>query len=288
MFQAFSYFHYLINEKEVFNIHHVFHEFDTDKTQTWSDREIRTLLTRIHSLPLNLDDINTFERSIMECERNLTAHGIEIPPPPSPGSISNLYERYYDSKLPLVTEILILNCPSVVSFLNESLGDRPRFPHKIIDNGEQFASFRTITSNISQVVSVLDDLRKHPKKFFCLNDNTDPQEEHANNMVRAVLVDYLESVLPVPSSFELPMDYRNKFLRTSELNRWQFYRQLLTVITYFCIFMLIIIVIAGHFKIDIDAKMAAIFQSITSCLMSAPTAPLNLFVLGKNKDYSTV
>ena len=60
------------------------------------------------------------------------------------------------------------------------------------------------------MVSVLDDLRKQPKKFTCLNDNTDPTREEENKMVHAVLIDFLESVLPVPSSFELPQDYRNK------------------------------------------------------------------------------
>ena len=64
-------------------------------------------------------------------------------------------------------------------------------------------------------------------------------------MVHAVLVDYLESVLPVPSSFELPLDYRNKFLHIFELARWQLYRSILTVITYLCVIFLIVIVIAG-------------------------------------------
>ena len=64
--------------------------------------------------------------------------------------------------------------------------------------------------NFSQVVSVLDDLRKHPRKFACLNDNTDPNEAQSNKMIQAVLTDFLESVLPVPSSFELSHDYRNK------------------------------------------------------------------------------
>ena len=262
----------MINEKEIFDIHKVFKEFDTDKTGTWSDREIRTLLTRIHSLPLSLEYINSFEQAIINCEKNMTRLGVTLPAPE--GKVSPLYERYYDSKLPLVTEFLITNCQQVISFLNESLGDRPKFKHKVINDGENYAGFETITSNISQVVSVLDDLRKNPKKFYCLNDNTDVIEESSNKMVHAVLIDYLESVLPVPSSFELPLDYRNKFLRTKELSRWQFYRSMLTVITYLCVCLLIIIVIAGHFKIDIDAKVAMLVQTI--------------FNVKNTKDYSTV
>ena len=156
-----------------------------------------------------------------------------------------MYERYYDSKLPVVSQYLIVNCIPLVLFLKNSLKDEPKYKHKVVENPEKLVAFRRITSNITQVVSVLDDLRREPKKFLCLNDNTDPGEETSNKMVHAVLVDYLESVLPVPSSFELPLDYRNKFLHTFELARWQLYRSVLTVITYLCVLFLIVIVIAG-------------------------------------------
>ncbi len=75
--------------------------------------------------------------------------------------------------------------------------------------------------------------------------DSDANEETANKMVHAVLADYLESVLPVPSSFELPLDYRNNFLHASELARWQMYRSALTIITYSCIIFLISVSIAG-------------------------------------------
>ena len=143
--QAFSYFHFLINEKEKFDIHNIFGQYDTDGTGTWSDREIRTLLTRIYSLPLSLDNINSFEKNITDCERNLIEKGVELP---IPEKISRVYERYYDSKLPLVTEFLVINCPTIVTFLQNSLGDSQRYKHKIMDDGEKYATFRRITSNV--------------------------------------------------------------------------------------------------------------------------------------------
>ena len=85
-----------------------------DGTGTWSDREIRTILTKIHNLPLTLEKITSFEKNITECEQNLTEHGVELP---IPDDISNAYERYYDSKLPLVTEFLITHCPGMSIFL---------------------------------------------------------------------------------------------------------------------------------------------------------------------------
>ena len=38
--------------------------------------------------------------------------------------------------------------------------------------------------------------------------------------VKAVLVDFYESILPNPSEFELPREYRNRFLHTTELREW--------------------------------------------------------------------
>ena len=95
--------------------------------------------------------------------------------------------------------------------------------------------------------SVLDDLRRNPKRFLCLNDNTEANEEEGNKMIHSVVIDYLESVLPVPSTFELPMDFRNKFLHKDDLAKWQLYRTILTVITYLCVIFLVIIVIAGTY-----------------------------------------
>lgn len=271
---AFSYFHFLINEKRDFDIHKVFKFYDTDGTGTWSDREIRTLLTRIHSLPLGLEHINAFEKAVVECAHNLTEHGIELP---IPKGVNLMYERYYDSKLPVVSEFLVVNCGPLVAYLNYSMRNEHKYKHTIVE-ADRLSAFRTITSNISQVVAMLDDLRKEPKKFLCLNDNTDPNEEYTNKMVHAVLVDYLESVLPVPSSFELPQDYRNKFLHTFELQRWQLYRSILTVITYLCVMLLVTIVIAGYFKIDIDAKVSLLARKLAQTLSP----------LGHRNNYNTV
>lgn len=36
--------------------------------------------------------------------------------------------------------------------------------------------FKMIRTNVSNVVGQLDDIRKNPKKFICLNDNIDHQQ----------------------------------------------------------------------------------------------------------------
>lgn len=51
---AFSYFYFLMSAQQQLNVSDVFDEVDTDRSGVLSDREIRTLATRIHELPLSL------------------------------------------------------------------------------------------------------------------------------------------------------------------------------------------------------------------------------------------
>lgn len=57
---AFSYFYYLMSAVQPLNISQVFDEVDTDQSGILSDREIRTLATRIHDLPLSLQVLYFF------------------------------------------------------------------------------------------------------------------------------------------------------------------------------------------------------------------------------------
>jgi hypothetical protein len=61
--------------------------------RTWSDREIRTLLTRLYDLPLRYTRVVKFENDIINCSKDLLEDlsRINISTPP--------YERYLDSKL---------------------------------------------------------------------------------------------------------------------------------------------------------------------------------------------
>ena len=75
------------------------------------------------------------------------------------------------------------------------------------------------SSVILQIVEHLDDLRRNPQKFICINDNMDHSKESAH-MAKLYIRDYFESVLPKPSQFELTSNYRNRFLRVKELEEW--------------------------------------------------------------------
>lgn len=58
---AFTYYQFLANEKTNLRIGDIFDRFDVDHSDTWSDREIRTLLARIYPLPIYLETMTRWE-----------------------------------------------------------------------------------------------------------------------------------------------------------------------------------------------------------------------------------
>ncbi|EGV93312.1 N-acetylglucosamine-1-phosphotransferase subunits alpha/beta, partial [Cricetulus griseus] len=170
---AFSYFYYLMSAVQPLNISQVFDEVDTDQSGVLSDREIRTLATRIHDLPLSLQ--------------------------------------------PPVTKSLVTNCKPVTDKIHKAYKDKNKYRFEIM--GEEEIAFKMIRTNVSHVVGQLDDIRKNPRKFVCLNDNIDHNHKDAQT-VKAVLRDFYESMFPIPSQFELPREYRNRFLHMHELQEW--------------------------------------------------------------------
>ena len=66
---------------------------------------------------------------------------------------------------------------------------------------------------------MLDEIRKEKKKFICLNDNIDHSKEGAE-LAKIILVDFYESLFPLPSQFEIPGQFRNRFLHLHDLKEW--------------------------------------------------------------------
>lgn len=66
---------------------------------------------------------------------------------------------------------------------------------------------------------MLDEIRKQKKKFICLNDNINHSKEGAE-LAKLILVDFYESLFPIPSQFEIPRQFRNRFLHVDELREW--------------------------------------------------------------------
>ncbi|KAK5638265.1 hypothetical protein RI129_012560 [Pyrocoelia pectoralis] len=223
---AFSYYYFLMNEKEYVAIGDIFDRFDTDCSGTWSDREIRTLLTKLYDLPLSYTTVDHFEELLLNCSKQKDSGEVSTPE----------YERYVDSKLPTVSRDLIIGCTMLSEILIGKFGTRRKYKYETIYNAQSSrVAFKMLNSNISEVVGHLDEIRRNTKKFICLNDNMDETKYSDNDLIRAVLYDFYLSLFPNPSKFELPSDYRNRFLYLDELNQWKKYHFKLKFITYSCI-----------------------------------------------------
>ncbi|CAI5786198.1 N-acetylglucosamine-1-phosphotransferase subunits alpha/beta [Podarcis lilfordi] len=235
---AFSYFYYLMSAVQPLNISQVFDEVDTDRSGILSDREIRTLATRIHELPLSLQDLTGLEQMLINCSKSLPFNITRI------HNIPPTQEAYYDPNLPPVTKNLLTNCKLVTDRIHKTYKDKNKYRFEIM--GEEEVAFKMIRTNVSHVVGQLDDIRKNPRKFVCLNDNIDHNHKDAQT-VKAVLRDFYESMFPIPSQFELPREYRNRFLHTRELQEWRAYRDKLKFWTHCVLVTLIVFTVTSFF-----------------------------------------
>ncbi|XP_021495752.2 N-acetylglucosamine-1-phosphotransferase subunits alpha/beta isoform X1 [Meriones unguiculatus] len=247
---AFSYFYYLMSAVQPLNVSQVFDEVDTDQSGVLSDREIRTLATRVHDLPLSLQDLTGLEHMLINCSKMLPANITQL------NNIPPTQEAYYDPNLPPVTKSLVTNCKPVTDKIHKAYKDKNRYRFEIM--GEEEIAFKMIRTNVSHVVGQLDDIRKNPRKFVCLNDNIDHNHKDAQT-VKAVLRDFYESMFPIPSQFELPREYRNRFLHMHELQEWRAYRDKLKFWTHCVLATLIIFTIFSFFAEQIIALKRKIF-----------------------------
>ncbi|GIY39560.1 hypothetical protein CDAR_539301 [Caerostris darwini] len=237
---AFSYYYFLMNEMETLEVEEIFHSFDTDNSGTWSDREIRTVLARLYDIPLDFSSVAGFEQLIVNCSQSATSPLVQPSVPHG--------ERYYDSKLPVVSLSLVKSCPAVSSLLLKHLGIQKR--NQFQEMGEEEVAFKMIHNNLSQVLGQIDDLRKRPKKFVCLNDNMNHGTQEAE-LIRTVIQDFYESLFPVKSRFELSPEYRNKFLYVHELREWRKTRDKIRIVAYATLGILILFTLLSFWKSEI-------------------------------------
>ncbi|XP_076815402.1 N-acetylglucosamine-1-phosphotransferase subunits alpha/beta-like isoform X2 [Clavelina lepadiformis] len=230
---AFSYFYYIMSERKSMDLEEIFLEFDTDLSGVLSDREIRLFATKIFSLPLTLEELTSVEAELKRCawelygsstntseSGNATYQGYTQPT----NGLADwaVTEKYYASDMPLVTKELMFNCTFIMEHLNKTYSDIKKYKFQEVDQNE--IAFKMIRDNVSTVVGQLDDVRKNPKKFICLNDNMNHNLEQAAT-VKAVIRDFYESLFPIQSKFELPYEYRNRFTNINELREWKISHQ---------------------------------------------------------------
>ncbi|XP_056133052.1 N-acetylglucosamine-1-phosphotransferase subunits alpha/beta [Lampris incognitus] len=235
---AFSYFYFLMSALQHLSVSQVFDEIDTDHSGVLSDREIRTLATRIHELPLSLQDLTGLEQTLINCSKTLPTNLTQL------HLVNPTQEAYYDPSMPPVTKGLVLHCKPITERIHKAFRDQNKYKFEIM--GEEEIAFKMVRTNVSHVVGQLDDIRKNPRKFICLNDNIDHSHKDAAT-VKAVLRDFYESMFPLPSQFELPREYRNRFLHMEELQEWRVYRDKLKFWTHCVLVTLVIFTVISFF-----------------------------------------
>ncbi|KAK5876537.1 hypothetical protein CesoFtcFv8_025881 [Champsocephalus esox] len=248
---AFSYFYFLMSAQQQLNVSDVFDEIDTDHSGVLSDREIRTLATRIHELPLSLQDLTGLEQMLINCSKTLPTNLTQL------HLVNPTQEAYYDPSMPSVTKGLVLHCKPITERIHKAFRDQNKYRFEIM--GEEEIAFKMVRTNVSHVVGQLDDIRKNPRKFICLNDNIDHSHKDAST-VKAVLRDFYESMFPLPSQFELPREYRNRFLHMDELQDWRVYRDKLKFWTHCVLVTLVVFTIMSFFAEQLILLKRKLFQ----------------------------
>ncbi|CAL8242535.1 unnamed protein product [Merluccius merluccius] len=235
---AFSYFYFLMSALRQLDVARVFQEIDTDRSGVLSDREIRTLATRIHELPLSLQDLTSLEQMLINCSKTLPSNVTQL------DLVSPSQESYYDPSMPPVTKGLVLHCKPITELIHKAFRDQNKYKFEVM--GEEEIAFKMVRTNVSHVVGQLDDIRRNPRKFICLNDNIDHGHKDAAT-VKAVLRDFYESMFPLVSQFELPREYRNRFLHMDELQEWRVYRDKLKFWTHCVLVTLVVFTVLSFF-----------------------------------------
>ncbi|XP_055838227.1 N-acetylglucosamine-1-phosphotransferase subunits alpha/beta [Episyrphus balteatus] len=232
---AFLYYSYVMSETMNLTVSEIFDQFDTDGSLTWSDREVRTFLSRIYPLPLDWSAVRYFEEVVSNCSQKLGMGHIEHQ------EFSTLvYERYEDSSLPTITRELVCQCSTLAEVMVDNFAQRPRYKFNMNSKRGMHSNFMMLTSNLTEVVDSLDRLRRSPKKFNCINDNLEPQYPEENELIRHLLEDFYLSFFPKRSRFELPERYRNRFNNYTDYEAWRWRKGLALFVGYSASILLIV------------------------------------------------
>lgn len=197
---------------------------------TLSDRELRTLATRLYTLPLDLNDLNSLEQTLLKCANTTVPE-------------TNTSDPSQQVILPSVSLEFLQQCDPLLKMLNDSYKDVTKYKFETL--GDEDVAFHMIRDNASAVLHQLDAIRGKKKKFVCLNDNIDHSKKDAE-LIKALLVDFYQSLFPIPSQFELSQEYRNRFLRVGELTEFMKERE---VVKFWTNILIVILVLAAFFSI---------------------------------------
>eukprot|EP00698_Gefionella_okellyi_P022212 TRINITY_DN7324_c0_g1_i1.p1 TRINITY_DN7324_c0_g1~~TRINITY_DN7324_c0_g1_i1.p1 ORF type:complete len:1088 (+),score=214.86 TRINITY_DN7324_c0_g1_i1:124-3387(+) len=179
---AFTYFYYLMNERDPFDLQVFFNkELDMDHDGVLDDVEFR-LLSRFLTKEVTLGYMQELRQKLLPT-------------------------RYSDKHvLPGVEDIR--NNAEIYEKLKKEAPRPLKHKHQVVTLDD--VSFMMIHDNDTKTRKDLDSMRHEQRKFVCLND--DMNKTHPNPKVIEALHDFYMSYFPLKSQFELPDGQVNQFL----------------------------------------------------------------------------
>lgn len=112
-----------------------------------------------------------------------------------------------------------MNCVNLTKKITETF-NRTKMNRYEIANDEEVA-FKMLRSNETLLQNDLNFIRTNPKKFICLNDNFDHNENaDEKNRLKLILKDFYRSLFPKRSAFELDEMEENEFNNFDEYLQW--------------------------------------------------------------------
>lgn len=162
-------------------------------------------MTKLYDLPISDESFGQFTSILMNCS------------------------GYSPKSDVFITKEIVTGCNRLSFFLQLNFGIRHKYKFEMIKDAERkHVFFKMLNSNVTEVFNQLDEIRKNTKwvsivflckseksrfrKFVCLNDNLDQMRSVDNQMIKRLMLDFYISLFPIPSKFELPEHYRNRFL----------------------------------------------------------------------------
>lgn len=219
---AFSYFYFMMSERNNHSTLDVFNITDVNQDGELNQNEIRTLAVRIYGNPLARENFNFL---LCQLDRAGNCSDFEEAGDSAASSTSS-FSMASSMTTPSEAEIRPLyniSKPIVFSQFNsstevvkralKSYNDKLKYKFRI--EGTEEVAFIMINENDTAIENRMDGIRKNQQKFICLNDNINHGSPKAQQMVK-ILHDLYESIVPIPSSFELPSGKRNPVLYIDE------------------------------------------------------------------------
>jgi hypothetical protein len=125
-------------------------------------------------------------------------------------------KKFYtpDNEFPRITKEYLQNCEAAKKKIELYYSKIRKNKFEILDTDE--VAFIMIGTNSTDVLRAIDGIRMKKQRFICLNDNMNHSDPRSLDVIK-VLQDFYKSIVPLPSTFELPPNKTNRYLYIDDL-----------------------------------------------------------------------